>query len=67
MKPPYGFYDPPDTGYPCPICGYEVDRIRESWDYDADWQVCHEECLKEEANGERDGWAYAGGTASSNR
>ena len=46
MKPPPGFYDPPEDGDFCPICNYAVDLRRELWGYTADWQVCHEKCLQ---------------------
>ena len=56
VNPQYGMYEPPETGYPCPICGYEVDRRREEWGYDEDWQICHEICLNGQ---EEEAWETA--------
>lgn len=40
----YGFTEVPETGYTCPICGYDVEWWKEPWQL-LKGCVCHEQCL----------------------
>ena len=46
-RPPYGFCDSPETGYPCPICGCDVVWWREPYEKIGE-DVYHAVCLERE-------------------
>lgn len=44
VKHMIGFKEPPETGYTCPLCGFDVEWWKEPYEF-MNGYICHEKCL----------------------